>query len=550
MNHTPVLIVGAGPTGLMLACQLARFGIDFVIIDRKDGPTRESRALVVQARSLELYDALGVSDEALAEGRPAEAANLYVRRRRVQRVPLSEIGRNSTAYPFVLVLEQSKNEALLLKRLEASGRSVRWRTGLEQLTQDTGHVDVELRDADGNVEALRCDWLVGCDGARSVVRQQCGLEFAGGTYQNAFYVADTGVDWDLPHGEVTVCLSRETFVLFFPMPGERRYRVIGLFPADRDGDGIEDDEPGLITSGPGGAPLTFDDIAAAVQRQMDIPVRFHDTDWFSAYRVHHRCVERFRAGRCFVAGDSAHIHSPVGAQGMNTGLQDASNLAWKLALVARGRARPALLDSYHDERWPIAQMLLRTTDTAFRFVISRSAPVREFRLRVFPWLAAHVASRPSVRRRLFRTVSQIGIRYRGSNVGANLLGATSPLTVRAGDRLPYALVDAPAAGGGPLSTHRWLRAPCFHVLLMKRSGDLAPLVRQWHDQLDANYPGWFEVHPLSDHNGGVALLDAVEVADAAVLIVRPDQYLGYVADRLDLDSVGAWIEAALQLERG
>jgi hypothetical protein len=411
-------------------------------------------------------------------------------------------------------------------------------------------VMAELRGPEGETERIHCDWVVGCDGARSEVRRQCGLEFAGGTYQNAFYVADCRVDWDLPQGEVTVCLSSETFVLFFPMPGERRYRVIGIFPSDRDGDGQPDGEPGLITLGPDGEPLTFDDIEAAIRRQMDVPVRFSDVSWFSAYRVHHRCVERFREGRCLLAGDSAHVHSPVGAQGMNTGLQDATNLAWKLALVARGRAKPALLDTYHGERWPVAQTLLRTTDNAFRLVISQRAPIREFRLRVFPWLAARMMSRTGVRRRLFRVVSQIGIHYRRSPIGRNVLGATSPLAVRAGDRLPYAIVDDPAAGDTPLPVQRWLRSPCFHVLLMRRTGDLAGLAREWHDRLDAGWPGWFEIHPLSEHNGGTALLDTLDVADAAVLVVRPDQYLGFVADRLDLEAVVNWIETGLQLERG
>jgi 2-polyprenyl-6-methoxyphenol hydroxylase-like FAD-dependent oxidoreductase len=229
----------------------------------------------------------------------------------------------------------------------------------------------------------RCDWIVGCDGARSIVRRTCALRFVGGTYRNEFYVVDARVDGDLPEGEVVPSLSHDAFALFVPMSGDRRYRVVGPFPVaddagvhhdrDRVHDDDDVDEPGVATRGPDGGPIEFSAIEAAIRDRMDIDVRFSEVAWYSTYRVHHRCVERFRDGRCFVAGDSAHVHSPVGAQGMNTGLQDAANLGWKLALVVQGRASPGLLDSYHEERWPVAQSLLRTTDNAFRLVIGHSS---------------------------------------------------------------------------------------------------------------------------------------------------------------------------------
>lgn len=527
MSHTQVLIAGAGPTGLMLAVQLARLGVDFRIVDSKARPTRESRALGVQARTLELYQALGIADAAVAQGQPTRAANIYVGQDRVQRVPLAEIGTGLTPFPFLLILEQSRNEVLLLGALQATGHDVHWQVELADFDAGTERVAAVLRHPEGRTETLTADYLVGCDGAHSTVRTRLGLDFAGGTYENLFYVADTRVDAALPPGELVACLSGETFVLFFPMPGPGRYRVIGILPREA----------------PPEADLRFEDIEAAVRRQMDIPVRFSDTAWFSAYRVHHRCVRHFGVGRTLLAGDAAHVHSPVGAQGMNTGLQDACNLAWKLALVAQGRADGALLDSYHAERWPIAQRLLRTTDAAFRLIIARGPLLRWIRLRLFPVVARRVMGLAAVRRRVFPAIAQIGIHYRGGP----LAPASKGLHVRAGERLPYVEIGAPPASK-PTSIYAWLGAPGFHLLLLRRrAGDPAAWAAQWQAPLEAAWPGWFHVHAFGPGQAADALLDAVGVRDEALVLVRPDQYLAYVDPRPELPALLCYLTTTLRL---
>lgn len=563
---TPVLIVGAGPTGLMLACQLAKLGVAAVIVDAKAGTTQESRALVVHARSLELYDALGIGPAALAAGRRVDGLRLFVRGRPVERLPFAASGEDDTGHPYLLVLEQSRNEALLLAQLERSGGEVRWQTEVETIVQDRDGVDVTARGADGALVRWRADWVVGCDGARSIVRRACRLGFAGGTYRNHFYVVDARVDGDLPPGEVVPSLSSDAFALFIPMPGERRYRVVGPFPTASNGhrddlepaDHDDDDEPSaLATSGPDGGPLPFGAIESVIRERMDVDVRFSDVSWFSAYRVHHRCVERFRSGRCFVAGDSAHVHSPVGAQGMNTGLQDAANLGWKLALVARGRASPGLLDSYHAERWPVAQSLLRTTDSAFQFVISRAAPVRAFRLQVLPRLAASLLERPGLRRALFRRLSQIGIGYRQSPlVDAADAASVDRLrdaipeflggpVVRAGDRLPFAAIGRPWADE-PTSVYRWLDSPGFHVLLMDRHGDPAVLVPECHAALEALDVGPARVRALRADPGSEALFEVLGVQDEALVVVRPDHHIGLFLSQIDLPHMADWFRRALR----
>lgn len=565
--HFPILIVGAGPTGLMLACQLARLGAPFAIVDSKPGPTRESRALVVHARSLELYDGLGIGQAAVAQGRRVDGVRLFVRGRPIEGLSLAATGQQETAHPYLLVFEQSRNEALLLDLLERGGGKVHWRTTVESLAQDPTGVDVRLRDADGRNLHWRCDWIVGCDGARSIVRRTCGLRFVGGTYRNEFYVVDARVDGDLPDGEVVPSLSHDAFALFVPMPGDRRYRVVGPFPVagdagvhhdrGRDHDDDDADEPGLATQGPDGGAIGFSAIEAAIRDRMDIDVRFSEVAWFSTYRVHHRCVERFRDGRCLVAGDSAHVHSPVGAQGMNTGLQDAANLGWKLALVVQGRASPALLDSYHEERWPVAQSLLRTTDNAFRLIIGQAAPVRAFRLQVLPRLAARLLERPGLRRALFRRLSQIGIAYRRSSlvdaaeaVSVDRLRDAIPEflggpAVRAGDRLPFAMIEPPLASE-TMPAHRWLDAPGFQVLLLDRHGDPGILVADLGERLAAIDVGPVHVRALSWTTAAAGLFDALGIEDEAVVVVRPDQHIALMLSRIDLPHVVDWFRRALR----
>lgn len=523
MLHTQVLISGAGPTGLMLACQLARYGIDFRVVDARSGPRQEPRALGVQARTLELFEALGIADLAVHEGRPVAVGNLHVNGRRVQRIAFGEMGCGHTPFPFLLILEQGRMERLLHRTLQQCARDVEWACVLDGQEPDEDRIVARLRHADGREETLSAEWLVACDGAASPVRQGLGLAFAGGDYEQPFYVADTHVDWDLPHGELMVCLSPETFVVFFPLPGEQRYRVVGILP------GQAGREPGL----------RFEDVEAAVRAQLDAHVQLSGATWLSDYPVHHRCVERFRIGRILLAGDAAHVHSPIGAQGMNTGLQDACNLAWKLALVAQGRAEATLLDSYHEERWALAQGLLETTDRALRLIIGRQPLLRAFRVGVFPWLVAGLVKR----QRIFPILSQIGAHYCNSPLSQSV----TKLRVAAGERLPYVEIR-PSPDAGALSIYRWLESPGFHLFLLQRDeAGLETLAAFWTSCLAKSHPGWFHVHALAEHAGTQALFEALGVADRALVLVRPDQYIAYTDRHFDLPALGTYLDDVLGL---
>ncbi|PYP23891.1 MAG: hypothetical protein DMD51_12895, partial [Gemmatimonadetes bacterium] len=302
-TDTDVLVVGAGPTGLMLANQLGRRGVRARIIDRHTGPSLQTRALGVQARTLEIYTHLGIVERALELGKRATGANIWVQGRRAARLPLGDIGRDLSPYPFLLILGQDDNERLLGDVLCKQGMAVDWSTELVGLAQDTSHVKATLQQPDGTIEEMTVAWVAGCDGARSAVRELSGIAFEGAPYEHVFFVADTRVTGPMVPDELNVYLWPEGFHLFFPMRGADHWRLVGILPPTLRG---RDD-------------LTFDEVIPSVRQQAGTALSFETCSWFSTYRIHHRRAARFRDRRCFLLGDAAHIHSPVGAQGMNTG---------------------------------------------------------------------------------------------------------------------------------------------------------------------------------------------------------------------------------------
>jgi 2-polyprenyl-6-methoxyphenol hydroxylase-like FAD-dependent oxidoreductase len=414
MTETEVLIVGAGPTGLVLALWLARRGIRVRIIDKAAEPGMTSRALVVHARTLELYRQAGLADAVVEQGLRFDVINLWIRRTPVGRAVLGDMGTGLSPFPYLVIFPQDQHERLLIERLRQAGITVEWGVELLGFDQLPGQVRVRLRHPDGREE--RCDtaYLAGCDGARSRVREELGTSFSGSTYQHLFYVADVESTGPLMNHELHLDINQTDFLAIFPLKGEGNARLIGI----------------VQEGGAEGKPLAWEDVSGGIAERMGVQIE--RVNWFSTYHVHHRVAGSFRKGRAFLLGDAAHIHSPVGGQGMNTGIGDAVNLAWKLADVLRDRAGADLLDSYEPERIAFARRLVATTDRAFVLVTSTGGIARFMRTRVVPRLIPFIFRFHGIRRFMFRTVSQIMIHYHGSVLSAGKAGP-----VEGGDRLPW-----------------------------------------------------------------------------------------------------------------
>jgi 2-polyprenyl-6-methoxyphenol hydroxylase-like FAD-dependent oxidoreductase len=429
----PVLIAGAGPTGLVLALWLTRLGVRVRIIDKAAEPGTTSRALAVQARTLELYHQVGLDDAVIAGGVKIQNLNLWVSGRREASVPLTRAGEDLTPYSFALVFPQDAHERLLTERLETLGVRVERKTELVRFSQHDAGVTATLRLSDSSEESCEAMYLAGCDGASSIVRAQIGVGFPGGTYTGLFYVADVVGTGQPTNDDLHVDIEDADFLILFPLKGDRRWRLVGTV---RD---VPDKEHGT---------LTFDDVKGKAVEHLRLNIQ--EVNWFSSYRVHHRVALRFRDRRAFLLGDAAHIHSPVGGQGMNTGIGDAVNLAWKLALVLKGSAHERILDTYEPERIAFARRLVATTDRGFVFVTSRGGVARLMRKRIVPLVLPLLFRLRAMRELLFRTVSQTQINYRGSPLSEGAAGK-----VRGGDRLPWVRLGSGGDNFEALVTLDW-----------------------------------------------------------------------------------------------
>lgn len=512
---TDVLIVGAGPTGLMLANQLGRRGVRVHIIDRHSGPAQQTRAMAVQARTLEIYSRLGVADQALALGKRGTGANMWSQGRWTARIPLGDIGQSISPFPFVLMLGQDDNERILGEKLRDWDLAVRWNTELVGLDQTDDHARATLRFPDGTTRQLTAAYIAGCDGSRSAVREISRIGFPGEPYEQVFFVADAEAAGSMRQGELNVYLWRDGFHLFFPMRGKDRWRVIGILPTNLRG---RDD-------------LRFEEVIPGIRDEAGADVSFKSCSWFSTYRIHHRRAERFQDGRCFLLGDAAHVHSPAGGQGMNTGLQDAYNLAWKLALVVQGRADESLLETYARERMPVAQRLLETTDRAFQLLVSDSWIAALLRTKVIAKVFAFAMKKKQIRTLAFRTISQTGIRYRRSPLSKNVANLPEGAPV-AGDRFPWLQLkfhaNAPAE-----DVYQRLDDLHFHLLVIGHENAT---------ELVSAYKNLVCRHLIPDAPANHDGLARANIPARAFYLVRPDGHIGLAGTDINVKSVESYLK--------
>ncbi|MCJ8208462.1 FAD-dependent monooxygenase [Mucilaginibacter sp. RS28] len=524
-RHTQVLIVGAGPSGLMMAAQLLRYGIQPVVIDNKKGPTNHTRALAVQARTLEIYRQMGIADEVLKEGKPAEGLNFYYEGKRKGIFPVKDIGEEQTPYPYVFIYPQSKNERTLINYLTQHAVAIYWDTTLQQLSQNNTLAEALLISEGAEVK-ITADWVIGADGAHSTVRKQLGIAFKGDTYPSLFYLAD--VIADQQDDFIDLHLSDKGFAGFFPTAEPGGFRIIGAVPEK-----LQDKE------------LTLDDVLPEISQVTKTTFRVKECRWFTTYKLHHRMAEEFRSGRSFLIGDAAHIHSPVGGQGMNTGLQDAYNLAWKLAGVINRKLEEKILQTYAAERMPVARELLQTTDRAFKLLMSKSPMMQLGKKWLLPKVISWLWGNDGIRKNFFKRLSQTGISYRHSPISIDLSHSSR---YKAGDRLPYLkLYDEKKQEETDLQA--WCSKPGFTLILMGQMAeqDLLNYAR-WITHFYGSGLNFFYL-PLTKRNWPVFYQLEVKQNHNKTIIVRPDGHIGFMCDSADIDVINNYLQFTAGLIR-
>jgi 2-polyprenyl-6-methoxyphenol hydroxylase-like FAD-dependent oxidoreductase len=488
LHDVPVLIVGAGPTGLTAALELSRLGIGVRIVDRALERSLTSRALGIQARTVELLRVRGVGDEMLRLGNPARATTLYSEG---QKLAAIELHRMPSEFNYLLLLAQSETERLLTQQLNRQGVKIERGVELIALTRHADGVTAVLRSGDGAEEVLDASYLIAADGSHSAIRKTLGLPFTGRSLTQHYVLGDLHMAGDVPEDQLSIFLARNGFLAVFPM-GDGRFRFMAT-------------DPGGIT-GESGDP-TLEDIQRLYDRSVHLPARLYNLNWSSRFRINSRHMTTLRDGRVFFGGDAAHVHSPAGGQGMNAGIQDMINLSWKLALVLNGQARPELLDTYQSDRLPVIRQLVRMTERATRAFNSTNPLMHAAITRLAPMVLARSRVQDNAAPRL----GQLAAGYRGCPIakGGGHIGS-----LRAGDRVPDLRV-----GDGRLYDLLDLSTLTLFV-----TGDGMPeAYRPWR--------GILALRRVS-----------IDAMPAGWLLVRPDGYLAAAGGPDDGPALSRWLD--------
>lgn len=496
-----VLIVGAGPTGLALALGLQKQGIPFRIIDKNAGPGMASRAMVVHARTLELYHQFGLAELLIQAGIQVKSVQLYKDAKPISKVELGEkMVEDISPFPYVLSLAQDEHEAILIEQLKHRGVNIEWETELLTFQEANGRVHV-VTQRHGLRKEASYDYLCGCDGAHSTVRKTLGLNFPGGTYQQVFYVAD--VKSKLPLHGMGPGFSRDGFCLTYNIRDHEHVRLIGMIPKTLLSQKI---------------PSEFTPLIPYVEKI--VPVKIVEVNWYSHYKVHHRVSERFRVGNVFLAGDAGHIHSPAGGQGLNTGIGDAFNLAWKLAAVLQKKADESILDSYEQERLSFAKNLVVTTDRLFKRIVKviegRSLSAKFYKEILIPHILSRFIKLPKIKKTIFKSMSQTQLNYRNSMLSAGKIG-----DFHGGDRLPWLQTETG-------DNFRYLQSVDWQLHVY---GESTPALHQFANAFAL---------PLYEEKWTTDM-EKMGIVKNSVFLVRPDGYIAVADNQKNIHNIQSYI---------
>jgi len=525
-KNTKVLIIGAGPSGLMMACQLAIHQVSFRIIDIKKHPSTYSGALIVHARSVEIFNQMGISGKVLEEAIIANNLRIIFNGKKTVQISLKDIGKGLTKFPNLYLIEQSKTELLLIDFISATGHFVERETELTSFTQNETGVNSVLKLPDGKEEKVNSQYLIAADGGDSIVREQLKISFVGKRHPVSLFIIDCKAELDLPSDEMCFSFSDASTSGFFPMKEDRK-RIDGVIPKELEGRNH----------------ITFNEIEKNFAERLRMKIRLYNPEWFSVSHSNQRYALSYHQNRCFLIGDAAHTFTPVGAQGMNTGMQDAFNLAWKLAIVIQRKAKIALLNTYSDERQNIAKKTVLSTGKIYNLVTSQNIITKTFRLYMLPylmkWILPLMEKQKKIRGFCFRAISEIGIQYRESPLSHNAsLGHFPSCAPKPGDRLPYLfyIID-----GAEVNIQEKVKGISFHLFIFSKETLPDEII-----MVAEKYKNIISIETIPYTSGTITLYERIGIKNTGYFLIRPDMYIAYRSSRPDTGHFERYLQKFLK----
>ncbi|GCE24156.1 FAD-dependent oxidoreductase [Dictyobacter kobayashii] len=541
-NEIDVLVVGAGPVGLALAYALRRHGLTCRVLDQRQSPADTSRALGVFNKTLEIFELLGMAEQVAARAQPVHFMNAYARGKHLMQVSF-ELKDFETPFTYPVFCPQTHVEGILRQCLAEKDTPIEWGWALEMLEQDEEGVNALLRNEEGQEQQVRARWLAGCDGGHSKVRHLLELPFEGSP-DETWLVADVNLDWSLARDSVYSFLAPEGTVMAFPFPDGKRWRLLNTTVSEQT-------DPASIA----------EQFTTAINNvYYDEPVVVPEPLWYSIFTIQQRHVHEMRAGHCFVVGDAAHVHSPASGQGMNTGIQDAFNLAWKLALVSRGLAEDRLLNSYSAEREPIAVTVLRGARAFTRVLGNQQSAVQQVRNTVLKGFFVLPPLRKVLNQQVSRYLSELALNYKHSPIVAEdwqvtSINARNMPGLQAGSRVP----DIHYGINSKARLYDMLRDTHHTALLftgLKPGDDELVEVASLTEHIKQLHHGWLQLFLITPDSETYEQLKSYSSHEEVILdqygtlhrrfgaegqalyVIRPDHHVGYrnqpaLADDLD-----------------
>jgi len=526
MNHKKkeVLIVGAGPVGLFMANECAKYNLSYDIIDKKDGLSCHSKALAIHIRTLEMLIPSGLVDAVIQQGVPLKKVIAKTDGKILAQLAFS---RMDAPFSHAVLLPQNKTEKILLDHLQTQGGFVDWQTEFINCNQDDKYISATVKTPNGE-QRYKYTWLIACDGAHSTVRHACQLKFTGGRYDINWWLADVEMEWDSPKDTIYAYFNDSGICAVFPIK-DNWFRLVTIMPDDYKKE------------------INLECFIEQAKKHITDPFKIKRQRWLSEFRVSHRLIETYRQQRIFFAGDAAHIHSPIGGQGLNTGLQDIQNLAWKLALVQSGQASTKILDSYQQERMPVGKAVLQQTDSMTKAILLRNPIARWLRNILLPMLTSIKPLHHSIVARM----SELTINYRHSDI-VQQRGHTGKLY--AGALMPNIIFNSKV---DQKNLFYLLKNKSHHLLIFCYSSDNIAIAIKLYKTIQKKYETLITCHLVSATHESTPYSTFIDqdwqahinlkLTSPCLALVRPDQYLGYCQRGLEIGPVQEYLEQILQI---